>query len=124
MHVDAAVERFQGHIAHPVHELLAAEHPAGALRQRAEQVELVAGQRPFLAVDQHKARRAVDGQPAEAHDLVRRRPAAARAAAQDGAQPRQQLARVEGLGQVVVGADLQPDDPVGLLTGCRRGEVL
>ena len=35
--------------------------------------------------------------------------------AQDRLHPRQQLARVEGLHQVVVGADLEPHDPVRIL---------
>ena len=36
-------------------------------------------------------------------------------APQDGAHPRQQLARVERLGQVVVGAELEPDDLVDVV---------
>jgi hypothetical protein len=38
-----------------------------------------------------------------------------RAPAQDGADAGEQLARVEGFRQVVVGPDLEPDDPVDLL---------
>ena len=38
-----------------------------------------------------------------------------RAAAQHGVDAGQQLARVEGLGQVVVGADLEADDAVDVL---------
>ena len=45
---------------------------------------------------------------------------AAARAAQDGLQPRHQLARLEGLGQVVVGAELQADDAVHDLAA--RGE--
>jgi hypothetical protein len=54
---------------------------------------------------------AVDLHRAEAHRLGRGGRAVA-TAAQDGADARQQLARLEGLGQVVVGAELQADDPV------------
>ena len=54
----------------------------------------------------------------EAVDRVRRR-AGGLGPAQDGADARQQLARVEGLGQIVVRTQLQPDDAVGLL-GQRR----
>ena len=57
---------------------------------------------------------AVDLQRAEAHGLGGRR-CALGAAAQDGADARQQLARLEGLGQVVVGAELEADDAVGVL---------
>ena len=68
----------------------------------------------------HPPRRAVDDEPAEAQRLASRGPAAGGAAAQDGAQAGQQLARVEGLGQVVVGADFEAHDAVGLLAPCRQ----
>jgi hypothetical protein len=43
------------------------------------------------------------------------RAVAARAAPQDGAHARQQLARGEGLGDVVVGAELEADHAVDLV---------
>jgi len=49
-----------------------------------------------------------------------RAPRAAAAPAQDRAQPRQQLARLERLRQVVVGADLEPDHAVHRVAA--RGE--
>jgi hypothetical protein len=69
----------------------------------------------LLAAHGDGARVAVDLERAETHQL----PAGGRAAvapravpAQDRADARQQLARLEGFGQVVVGADLQADDAV------------
>ena len=55
----------------------------------------------------------------EVADLQRAR-AAARDAAHERAQPRKQLAEVEGLGQVVVGADVEAADAVADLSA--RGE--
>ena len=42
------------------------------------------------------------------------------APAEHGAHARRQLARREGLGDVVVGAELEPDDPVGLFAARRQ----
>ena len=63
------------------------------------------------------ARIAVDLEPADAQARPRHRRGAP---AQDRAQPRQQLARAEGLGEVIVGAELESDDAIGLLAA--RGE--
>ena len=73
----------------------------------------------LLAVDANHAGFAVDLQPSEAQHRLRR---ARRdpAAAQDRANARLQLARVEGLGEIVVGADLESDDAVRVLAA--RGQ--
>jgi hypothetical protein len=63
----------------------------------------------FLAIQPRDPRALVDLEPAEAQHVGLRRRAAA---PQDGAQPGLQLARLERLGEVVVGADLQPDHAV------------
>ena len=82
--------------------------PACSARAQ-EQRELVARQRPDLAVEAHLARAAVDLQPAEAQQvgLGRTWPTP-----QDGSQAGKQLARLEGLGQIVVGPQLETDDAV------------
>ena len=122
MDVDAAVEGFERLAAQPVHQLLARHHPAGVRRERAQHVELVAGQRARLAAEGGPARRGLDLQPAEAHDfpITRTRAAVAACTAEDRADAREELAGVEGLGKVVVGAELQADDPIGVVAP--RGE--
>jgi hypothetical protein len=78
---------------------------------RAEKLVLVRGEALPLALHRHLARREVDGQPA----ALEARLVAGLDAAQDGADARQQLARVERLGEIIVGAQLQPDDLVGIV---------
>ncbi len=85
-----------------------------------EQVELGGGEVHELAVELHAPRLEVDGDRAEAHGSR----ASARGPALDPAEqrvhPGDELARAERLGEVVVGADGQPDDEVGL--GVAGGE--
>ena len=83
----------------------------------ASKIELVAGEGLFLAVDAHGSRLAVDGETAEAQ---RRIGGGGATAAENGANARLQLARTEGFGQIVVGADLQSDDAIHLLAA--RGQ--
>jgi hypothetical protein len=64
-----------------------------------------------LAAQRDRARTEVDGERAD-DDLLGPRPDLAAVAADHGADPRQQLARLERLGDVVVGAALEPADPV------------
>ena len=60
MHVDGTVEGLQGRPLDQVHQSLARHHPAGMARQRQQQIELVAGQRAFLARHAHLAGPLVD----------------------------------------------------------------
>ncbi len=87
-------------------QLFAREHASGALSHRREQRELVARQRFVLAVEPDHARAAVDLEPAEAQHVGRR---PGRAAAEHDPDARQELTRLEGLGDVILGADLKPD---------------
>ena len=109
MHVDRAVEGVERLTLDDIHQGVARHDEPGALRERQQQGELIARERARHAVEPRRARAAIDLQPAEAQDVGLRR---ALAPAQDGAQPRQQLARLERLGQVVVGAQLEADDAV------------
>ena len=111
MHVDRAVEGLQRVALQRVHDLVARQHPSGALRQHHQQIELVAGEVAGLAVEPRDALAEVDLQPAEAQHLVAG--GLWRGAAQQCLHPRQELARLEGLGQVVVGARVDPLDPLG-----------
>ena len=76
-----------------------------------EEVELLAPQLDRAPVEQHAPGRDVDDEPVDADDLRRRR---GPRAAEDRAHARHDLAHAEGLDDVVVGAELEPDDPVGL----------
>ena len=101
-----------------IEEAFPVEDAAGVLGESDEQVELVARQDLRLAVDPHVAGAEVDLQATEAQrgPLLLDHPPLP---PQDRPQPRQEFARVEGLGQVVVGPDLQPDDAVGVVAARR-----
>ena len=83
----------------------------GCGEQEAQQVELADGQRDGSPARSRVAGRVDDevavDQRAAARGAVAR-------AAQHRVDPQHQLARAERLGDVVVGAQLEPDDPVGL----------
>ena len=93
----------------------AGEDLAGAADQQAQQLELGAGQVDRLAAHGGDVADEVDRDRA-GFDLDRlgERRAVELAAAQLGADAAEQLAHREGLGDVVVGADLEPDDLVDL----------
>src|SRR5205814_2375016 len=65
--------------------------------------------RPRLARKPYLVGAGIDLEPAEPQHLISAR---ARSAPQDRLHPRQQLARLEWLGQIVVGAELEPDDAI------------
>ena len=110
MHVDAAVEGLEVLAPDELHQGVAGQHLARTARERPEQLELVAGDRPLLAFEPHDPGGAVDLERPEPERLrPRARP---RAPAEDRAETGQQLAGVEGLRKVIVGADLQAHDPV------------
>ena len=115
MHVDAAVEGFQRVALERVHDLVARQHPARALGQHGQELELVAGEVAGLAAQARLACAQVDFELAEDQDLVVT--GFGRRAPQQGLDTRQQFTRLERLGQVVVGAQLQANDAVhGLAT--------
>src|SRR6266540_5312085 len=100
-----------------VDEALAGDDAAGLSRQQLEKLELLAGQ---LHVPTTQARRppaAVDPQRADLHDLRAFRCSfrAIPGPPQHRSDPRGHLTRAEGLDDVVVGAELEADDAVGLL---------
>ena len=111
---------------HRVHEVAPAERPAGRAHQQLHHLELVGGRSTSRASTRNSWRsgssssgpcssRPVSppaGRPRSAPDPIR--PPQERPDAGD------QLAHAEGLGQVVVGADLEPQHPVDLVGA--RGE--
>ena len=89
-------------------ELVAREDGPGPLEQRVQQRELTRRELRTLALHQHFAGGDVQLDVGAADDGVGR----AVAPPDDGAHARQQFAKLVGLDQVVVGADVQAGDPV------------
>jgi hypothetical protein len=102
---------------HAVEQHVTRDDETRVRHEEREQVELLGGQLDRLAGDGDVVRLLVEHHVAEregAVALLRLRPA------EDRLHPRDELARRERLGQIVVGADLEPDDAIGLLVA--RGE--
>ena len=98
------------------------QHTVGIADQHPQQIELHAGQRhlPAVRVDE-PARVQVELEPPDPHPVGGRRAASGcagwtspgpRCPPQHRADARQQLAQLERLDHVVVGTDLEADDPV------------
>src|SRR5450432_980406 len=88
-------------------------HAAAAIVERAEQAQLERREGDLFAVDPHPVPLAVDTQPPERREA---RALGGRAAPpQDRLQAQRELAHAVGLDDVVVGAELEADDPVDLL---------
>src|SRR5581483_3483041 len=103
---------------HAAHQLLAREDLAWVRGEEPEEVELACGEAQRLAAASQLACAAVELELAECQ--CRRRRLGGSRAAQDGADARRELARREGLRDVVVRAELEPDDAIGLLAA--RGQ--
>ena len=117
--VDAAIERLPVLVVGEIEQLIAREHPVGMLDERLQQVELHAGDRHLLAVGVvQPVRLEIEPAGADRHrrgggrriggGLGRR----CAQAPQHGPDAGQQLAQIDRLGDVVVGADLQPDHAI------------
>jgi len=118
MHVDRPIEPLQFFAPRKIHQLLARKDPAGMPGKGQQQIELIGGQDFLFAINPHRARSGIDLEPAEAQPgLV---PFWIAPPPQDRLEPRQQLARVERLGQIIIGAEFEPDNPVGVLAA--RGQ--
>src|SRR5580765_4515174 len=115
---DRARVELRGVPPHARHELVAREHAARVAREEPEEVELLGGQPDRRAGPRRLARLAFETDVAEG-ELGGGR-SGGRAAPEDGADARGELSRRERLRDVVVGAELEPDDPVGLLAPGRQ----
>ena len=100
-------------------QLLARVDDAGARGEQRQQVELGRGQVHRLAADLHPAGRGVELEHADPQRVAGGR-GPPLDPPQQRAHARHQLARRERLGHVVVGADAEPDEHVGLLAA--RGQ--
>ncbi len=115
--IDRPIERRRFTSTGLLEQEVAREHPVGMLDEGAEDREFARGQRdlPALAIDK-PARGQVELPMRESVDVALCSGCGGRRGAGDSAKhgpdPRQKLADVERLGDVVVGADLEADDLV------------
>ena len=99
-----------------VDERVAGEHAPGVVQQQLEQLELLERQLALLAPDRDLVALGIEAHVADLeHPRCRgRRRRLVRRPAQHRPHPGHQLPQPVGLGDVVVGADLQADDGVDL----------
>ena len=109
--VDAPVERIERPAEHPLADVLARDDTPGCREQHVQQIEFdrreLDGAASFMTV--RVAGSSVTSPTVTARLLVL---LARLDAAENGVNARCQLARVERLGQVVIGADLQADNAI------------
>src|SRR2546425_6787316 len=107
-----------------VEELVARENAAGRAEQHHQQAELAVAERHRLACGAQQAPGvqvelpAIEAVGADAFGLALAHFGAP--ATKNGADAREQLARAEGLGEIVVGAELEAHHAVGLLGPARQ----
>ena len=94
---------------------LPTQDDARARDHRIQELELRPSERDVVSLGGHESARARVEAPAGERLDLRGRRGVAPYAAQQGLYPGQKLARIEGLGYVVVGSDLQPHDPVDVI---------
>ncbi len=117
MNVDGALVDRDVAAAGEIHERAARDHATGSPHQHEQEIDLEPGELDGLAVDPRLAAGRVDGDARRAQ-LVGDRGRVG--AAQHRAQPGEQLARRERLGDVIVGTELEPDHAIGLVAA--RGQ--
>ena len=103
-------------------QLVAGQHEPAMVEQLPEEVELLRRELDLLLADVHLPPAGVDREVAVADDGALRQAALRRRAAQDRLHAGDELARVERLRHVVVGADLEADDLVDVLVARREHE--
>ena len=108
MHVDHIRQRIVVVVPDVLGDVAAADDVPGAPREVLEQRVFLGAQRNLAIADEDAAAARLDGERAGDQALRQNRLVAA---PDDGAKARQQLAEVVGLGQVVVGAAVEPLDP-------------
>jgi hypothetical protein len=112
--IDAAVERRQSTVQHLFGELLARYDLTGMTQQGFEKRKLRHGQVQRLAGAPGLPRHRIKGDIADVDP--RRRIVMRPSAPQNSSHPRQQLARVERLGQIIVRAKLQPHNSIDVFS--------
>src|SRR5262249_30658871 len=119
--VHAAIEHFLVVHAAGGEQLLAAQYLLRRLEKGGQQVELAGRERGGLSSWRRQSARPHAELPpgkavANALRILARSTLGGFGSAHDGAHPRQQLEHTERLGQVVVRAQFEADDPIRLLT--------
>lgn len=110
-------------LCHPpdaVQQLVAGEDLSGMPRQKVEQVEFLGGEQNFLTGEAYQTRLWVERQVAKAQRTARRRLACCPSGVTRRLHTAHGSLRAEGLDYVIVSAQFQPGDAVGLLVP--RGE--
>ena len=97
-------------------ELITAEYLVGVTHERREQSDLRLAQRHGFAIDRHAPRGLVQGDVVAREDLLH----SALDATKHGVRARNDLLRIEGLDDVVVGSAIQPDDSLGVAISGRQ----
>ena len=120
MHVDRSRVAREGVAPDPLEQLVAREHEPAVIQQLPEQVELLRRELDLVVADANLATPCVDVQVAVVHRLALALAALGRRAAEDRLDARDELTGIERLRQVVVGADLEPDDLVDVLVTRRQ----
>jgi hypothetical protein len=120
VHVDRARVAGEGVAPHALEKLVARQHEAAVVQQLPEQVELLRRELDLLVADVHLAAAGVNDQVAVSELSALALLAGGRSPSEDRLHARDELARVERLREVVVGADLEPDDLVHVLVAGRQ----
>ena len=125
MHVDGPAVAQEGVAPYLLEQLLAAQHQAPGLDERGEQVELLGREGHLVTIHEHLARSHFDPQAVHLEDrrqirIVRLHPGVS--TSHHCPDAGHQLTRVEGLGHVVVGAQLEAHHLVHRVVACREHE--
>ena len=117
MHVDEAFVTVEVPSPHPLDELPAGEHTARCLDQRCEELKLETREFYRFVVDAHLVAPNVDGEPVESRQLVESGldEVALASATEHRTHSRDEFSRAERLGDVVIGAQFEADQLVGLV---------
>ena len=121
VHVEAAVKGVEAAVEHQFGEMLPGEDLPRGAHQRSEQLKFDVGQVQLYVVAAGGSSAAIEFDSAHG-EVPDRRPRlpVGRAAPQDSPDASQQLARIEWLGKIVVGADLEADDAVDVFAARRQ----
>ncbi len=119
MHVQASVEWIEGAPQHGLGQCIPIDHFSRRTHQRLEQSELDIGKLQSRAVLHDPARGRIQFQILNAQDFLFGNGRAG-VAAQNRTHAGQQFARIEGLGQIVVGSELETDDAVHIFSARRQ----
>ena len=107
-----------GATAREIEQLLSRQDLPGALDQRAEDLEFVGGEYDVDPADRHAPRVDVELDDARAHPFLG--PDCPTRATDIRANAREQFARRERFGYIVVSAGVEADDAIDLLATCRH----